>query len=200
MPVRPNSVQPSKVTDGYWLFARHSKQSDRDFSRCGKWMLMAIPNDRVDDIWRTVAPLVEAGQLGPDAKVSTARPNPNSPVPGTHAIMIYAHDWRDTDDLRRILTNLRHAGLGTARISFKRDDETFAGAYQNRGSRNVSVFVAEPGGADEPVRLYTSWLGPKTYLDGSNDAEIVAALAGAESQGEASRSSLHRFVRRARSF
>jgi hypothetical protein len=142
-------------------------------------MLMGISGAEVDEVWDKVAGLVESGQLGPSAKVSTCRPNPNSAAPDTFAIMVYAKDWRKVSDLRRILKTLRGGGLATGRAGFKRDHETRAGAYQNRGSKNVSVFVAEPGGdGGEPVRLYTNWLGAKTYLDGANDAEVVAAMVG----------------------
>lgn len=168
--------RPSDSLESYWIFARAGKKSKQDFRHSGKWMLMALPKERIDEVWETVVALVTAGQLGPEAKVSTARPNPNSPSPGKYAIMIYAYDWRDTNDLRRILRNLRTAGLATERISFKRDDETFAGAYQNSGSKYISVFIAEPGSGGDPIRLYTKWLGSKTYLDGKNDKEVVATI------------------------
>ena len=89
-------------------------------------------------------------------------------------IIVYANDWRDTADVRRILKTLRRAGLAGGWVHFKRDRETLAGAYGVRGHRGVSVWNARPGGHDE---ISTKWITgrPVPVTDG-NSAEIVAAI------------------------
>lgn len=170
----PDSLtNPSQVTDAYWVFAEISGRGPSNPATCGKWQVF-VPRDRVDDAWSTIATLVERGELGPSAKVSTAKENSNSSSgPQMHVLIVYAADWRDIDDLRRILRALRANGLADGWVHFKRDLETYAGAYVNRGSKSVSVWNAKP----ESDEISTKWIdGKRLVVTPENTAEVVAAI------------------------
>jgi hypothetical protein len=176
-----NDGLPSKVTTDYFLHAHVPAGTLGSFDTVGKWQVY-VQREHVDEAWTTVAAMVAAGQLGPAAKVSTAKENPNSSSsPDVHVVIVYAADWRDVADLRRILRALRGAGLAQGWVHFKRDRETYAGAYVNRGRRGVSVWNAAPGG-DE---ISTKWVtGKRVVVTDENVAEVVAqiqALDGAAS-------------------
>ena len=173
-----NADTPSRVNDEYWIYATDPGQpfieEDPATTRVGKWQLF-VPRQEVDHVWSVVAELVRRGQLGPTAKVATARESPNNPGAGDmHVIIVYANDWRDTADVRRILETLRQAGLARGWVHFKRDRETLAGAYGVRGHRGVSVWNARPGGHDE---ISTKWItGKPVPVTEGNSAEIVGAI------------------------
>ena len=165
---------PSVITDEFWVYCRRTDWTLGVSDIVGKWQLF-VPRGRVDHAWAYVVELVQTGQLGPVAKVSTARPNPNS-VGGRdlHVIIVYAPDWRDVVDVRRILRALREAGLARGWVHFKRDRETLAGAYGNRGGRGVSVWNSRAG--DE---ITTTWVtGKRVLVTDENAVEVVDAIEG----------------------
>jgi hypothetical protein len=176
--VTANAETPSRVNDEYWIYATDPGQplveEDPATTTVGKWQLF-VPRQKVDDAWALVAKLVTRGQLGPTAKVATARDNPNNPgAEDMHVIIVYANDWRDTADVRRILNTLRQEGLAKGWVHFKRDRETLAGAYGVRGHRGVSLWNARPGEHDE---ISTTWTtGKPVPVTEGNSAEIVAAI------------------------
>ena len=94
-------------------------------------------------------------------------------------IIVYATDWRDLDDLRRILRALRDAGVAQGWLHFKRDLETRSGAYLNRGSRGVSVWNAAPGG-DE---ISTKWItGKRVIVNAENKDEVISRIERQDSE------------------
>jgi hypothetical protein len=162
---------PSLVTDRVWLYADGpaGDETDDENPHAGKWLLY-VARDEADGVWAAVRLLAEQGWLGTGAKVSTRFSNPNANGED-HVVCMYVDDWRDTAEVRRVLVNLRAAGF-EAGLGFKRTRETTAGKYANRGDRGVCVFTAP----EESEGFYTAWLGGRTYLDGPNDAAIVAAI------------------------
>ena len=176
--VTAKSHRPSLVTDDYWLYADDPNQTQADGdpagTTTGKWQLF-VPRQHVDDVWTIVAGLVRQGELGPSAKVATATENPNTPgEKDMHVIAVYANDWRDVADVRRILKTLRREGLARGWVHFKRDRETLAGTYAQRGRQGVSVWNARPGNHDE---ISTKWTtGRSVTLTTDNSVEIVAAV------------------------
>ncbi len=115
--------------------------------------------------------MTRAGWLGPRAKVATAYPNPHR-TNDHHVICLYVDDWHDTNAVRRVLTNLRETGIGREWMNFKRDRDTNVGLYKRNGDRGVATFSAPP----DEERLFTKRLGEVTWLDGENDAAVVAAI------------------------
>ena len=167
----PDDERPSVVTDRPWLYAdaEHDADAASD-GDSGKWLIFA-PRERIDGVWGAVRTLTERGVLGPASKVSTAHANPHR-SDDTHVVCVYVSDWHDTATIRRVLGFLRSAGLGDGWLNFKRDADTFAGLYKLRGDGGVATFCAPP----DEVRIYTKRLGGTTWLDGSNDAEVIAAI------------------------
>jgi hypothetical protein len=104
--------------------------------------------EKVDGVWDLIAGDVEGGNLGPSAKVATARPNPHSRNPKVRLICVYTSDWRDKDDVRRVLRRLRAIGF-QERLSYKTDDDTMAGRY---GSGSA-IYVSQPGRDDFEDRI-----------------------------------------------
>jgi hypothetical protein len=98
--------------------------------------------------------------------------NPNSSGgPAEHVVIVYAADWRDVADVRRILRTVR-AGLATGWVHFKRDLETLAGVYGTRGRKGVSVWNSR--NCDQ---ISTRWLtGNSVVVTDENAAEVVAAI------------------------
>jgi hypothetical protein len=171
--------KPSTTTNDYWLWTEDPARVPGDPDTSGKWQVY-VQREYVDEAWATIASMVEAGRLGPAAKVSTAKENPNSSSgPGLHVIIVYAANWRDLDDLHHILRSLRDAGLAQGWVHFKRDLETRSGAYLNRGSRGVSVWNAAPGG-DE---ISTKWItGKRVVVTAENEDEVIAQIEGQDSK------------------
>ena len=98
-----------------------------------------MPKLEVDEWWKRIRTALDQGALGALAKVSTARPNPNSIDPDIHVICIYTYDYDDLADVRRVRESLRLLGA-TWKMSYKSDQATSAGQYRVRGNTRVSMF------------------------------------------------------------
>jgi hypothetical protein len=176
----PTAVNhPSKTTNADWVDIEVPDRPPRDYDTIGKWQVF-VPRATVDAVWAKVAELVLKGDLGPRAKVSTAKDSPINPGdPKNHVIVVYAADWRDVADVRRILRTLRQSGIAEGWLHFKRDRETLSGKYLVRGDRGVSVWNARPG-SDE---ISTKWLtGKRVIVTDENVAEVVAGIERLEAE------------------
>lgn len=165
--------KPSQITDKPYVRVEMADSPPCDDDFVGKWQIF-LDREHVDEAWAKVVALVLAGELGPSAKVSTARQNRNGiGGPNKHVMVVYAKDWRDLPDLRRILRRLREVGLGQRWVHFKRDRETLTGAYTVRGRMGVSVWNAPPG-VDE---ITTKWVtGTRLTVTDENEAVVVDAI------------------------
>lgn len=90
-------------------------------------------------MWASVKRAVENGELGAEAKVSTAKPNPNSIDPSKHVICVYTYDVEDRIDVMRVREALRTLGI-TWKIPYKTDMTTGAGLYTKHGATRVSTY------------------------------------------------------------
>jgi hypothetical protein len=127
-------VVPTKTTQTYWIVqdAPGSAPEAIEDEKAGKWLIFQEP-DQVDSVWKKVRDATVALELGISAKVSTAKPNPDS-RDNRKVIYIYTRDWSDEPDVMRVREKLR--GLGFVdRIGYKRNIETFAGEYAKKGKR-----------------------------------------------------------------
>ena len=133
-------VIPTKTTQMYWIVldAPGSAPEAIEDENAGKWLIFQEP-DQVDDSWKKVRDATVAGELGISAKVSTAKPNPDS-RDNRKVIYIYTKDWADEPDVMRVRENLRKLGF-VDRIGYKRNLETFAGEYAKKGKR-VTYYAA----------------------------------------------------------
>jgi len=127
-------VIPSKTTQMYWIVldAPGSAPEAIEDENAGKWLIFQEP-DAVDAAWKKVRDATIAHELGISAKVSTAKPNPDS-RDNRKVIYIYTKDWADEVDVMRVREKLRELGF-TDRIGYKRNIETFAGEYAQKGKR-----------------------------------------------------------------
>jgi len=133
-------VIPSKTTQMYWIVldAPGSAPEAIEDENAGKWLLFQEP-DQVDSSWKKIRDATVARELGISAKVSTAKPNPDS-RDNRKVIYVYTKDWADETDVMRVRTRLRELGF-VDRIGYKRNLETFAGEYAKKGKR-VTYYAA----------------------------------------------------------
>ncbi|POS80931.1 hypothetical protein DHEL01_v200698 [Diaporthe helianthi] len=96
--------------------------------RTGKWMLFIEPAS-VNEVWAIVAGATARNELGIAAKVAP-REEPGSPR--ERLVCIYTYDFRDKDDIARVLHRLRQLELvrdraGGRPIYYKADAFTYLG-------------------------------------------------------------------------
>ena len=133
-------ILPSKTTRMYWIVQDAPAPSGRglDDDQVGKWLIF-VAADRVDEAWRKIRDETVQGTLGISAKVSTAKPNPDSRDERS-VIYVYTRDWADEADVMRVRERLRELGF-TERIGYKRNIETYKGEYSEEG-RKVTYYSA----------------------------------------------------------
>ncbi|KAF2687722.1 DUF1917-domain-containing protein [Lentithecium fluviatile CBS 122367] len=97
----------------------------------GKWMLFPELAD-LSRIWRLVVDGVINNRLGPAAKVA-----PDDGSPGSRLICVYTKDFRDKDDVLRVLQELVTMGVaGTGRpIYYKSDPYTLLDIYRETAAK-----------------------------------------------------------------
>ncbi|KAI1945570.1 hypothetical protein LOZ12_002359 [Ophidiomyces ophidiicola] len=98
---RKINIKRRKVEDSILQAARDNNITT------GKWMLFRSV-DKVDDAWKAVASATAQGLLGIEAKVST---DPEGSSPQSRLICIYTKDFREKEDIRRVLLKLVDLGL-----------------------------------------------------------------------------------------
>jgi hypothetical protein len=127
-------VVPSKTTRMYWIVqdAPDVHPDAIEDELAGKWLIF-LPPDHVDEAWIKVRNATYGKELGISAKVSTAKPNPDS-RDNMKVIYVYTPDWRDESDVMRVRERLRELGF-TDRLGYKRNIETFRGEYAQKGKR-----------------------------------------------------------------
>jgi hypothetical protein len=127
-------VIPSKTTQMYWIVldAPGSLPEAIEDEKAGKWLIFQEP-DLTDAAWKKVRDATVALELGISAKVSTAKPNPDS-RDNRKVIYVYTPDWANEEEVMRVREKLRELGF-VDRIGYKRNIETFAGEYAKKGKR-----------------------------------------------------------------
>ncbi|KAF2200835.1 DUF1917-domain-containing protein [Delitschia confertaspora ATCC 74209] len=98
---------------------------------CGKWMLFPTSED-LHWTWRVIAEAIIDNRLGPTAKIAT-----NGGKPGSRLICVYTKDFRDTDDVLRVLKELVSMGLvdtASQGIYYKSDAYTYLDIYGHNAS------------------------------------------------------------------
>ena len=127
-------VFPLKTTQMYWIVldAPGSAPEAIEDENAGKWLIFQEP-DTVDAAWKKIRDATVNHELGISAKVSTAKPNPDS-RDNRKVIYVYTKDWADEADVMRVREKLRELGF-VDRIGYKRNIETFAGEYAKKGKR-----------------------------------------------------------------
>lgn len=127
-------VMPGKTTTMHWIVqdAPDVKPDAIEDELAGKWLIF-LPPDEIDSAWIRVRDATCRKELGISAKVSTARPNPDS-RDNRKVIYIYTPDWRDEADVMRVRERLRELGFSD-RLGYKRNIETYKGEYSEKGKK-----------------------------------------------------------------
>lgn len=134
-----SEAKPSEVAEVYWIYTERRKGKYPESTiRSGKWLVFVDEKD-VDEVWAKIRKAVEEGKLGSDAKVATAKPNPNATKPSKRVICVYTYDYTDEEDVRRIREELRKLGIAS-RIPYKTDEDTLSGKYQKTGHKRISKY------------------------------------------------------------
>lgn len=132
-------INPSQVTDEYWIFAERRQGTYPAHSKNGGKWLIFVPTRRIDNAWSKVKLATEAGRLGEMSKVATAKDNPNATNSSIKVICVYTYDWTDEEDVMRIRQELRQLGI-TRKIPYKADEDTESGKYANQGTKRISKY------------------------------------------------------------
>lgn len=133
---------PSKTENRYWLFELNESyefKKPRAERQSGKWLIFDTP-ETIDSTWLIVSEAVKRGQLGPSAKVSTAKPNPNAADQSTSVICVFTEDYNDRKDVHRVERALRYLGIKN-RLVYKLDRDV--GKYQHQGHQDLIKEISE---------------------------------------------------------
>jgi hypothetical protein len=127
-------VIPTRTTLMFYIIqdAPDVEKGQVDDENAGKWLIF-VDRDKADGAWRVIRDETIAGRLGISAKVSTAKPNPDS-RDDRKVIFVYTRDWRDEADVMRVRERLRELGY-EERLGYKRNIETYRGEYSKKGKR-----------------------------------------------------------------
>ncbi|MBB4789401.1 putative phosphothreonine lyase domain-containing protein [Streptomyces nodosus] len=115
-----------------------------EFAKAGKW-LWFLPLRALDAGWCLVKTAVEAGQLGPGAKVATLGSDFDGD-PTRRPVIIYTTNYHDEQDVQRVLNALRSLGVHDA-LAYKTDDATARGDYGDR----TGIYTS-PAGTTKIIR------------------------------------------------
>ncbi len=127
-------VTPTRTTLTYYIIqdAPDVETGELDDENAGKWLIF-VDRDKVDGAWRIIRDETISGLLGISAKVSTAKPNPDS-RDDRKVIFVYTRNWQDEADVMRVRERLRELGY-EERLGYKRNIETYKGEYSKKGKR-----------------------------------------------------------------
>ena len=127
-------IVPTRTTHSYWIWQIAPGVDVDGCSRdeAGKWLIFLSPAE-ADDAWVAIRDATIAGNLGIGAKVSTDRKNPDS-RDNRKVIYVFTKDWEDEADVMRVREYLKTLGF-VDRIGYKRNLDTYAGEYREKGKR-----------------------------------------------------------------
>ncbi|MFB7852654.1 putative phosphothreonine lyase domain-containing protein [Streptomyces sp. NPDC056053] len=150
---QPAQDRPATCTHTPWLWADNaSEHPDKEHLWSGKWLWFP-PICLLDASWETIRIATQDGLLGYRSKAATlinARPGSDE---SRRPICVYTHDWRDLDDVRRVLNALRDLGIVDV-LLYKTDSDTKQGLYGG----GASTYKAFPGRRDMNIPRRTELL------------------------------------------
>lgn len=139
-PVKNDSdAKPSQFEGAFWIYARRQEGSyPHRTENSGKWLVF-VPIEKIDAVWEAIKLATEQGLMGNTSKVSTAPQKPNFKETGRRVICVYTYDSDDAEDVRRIREELRKLGF-VSKLSYKTDQDSWAGKYRSTGHTNISKY------------------------------------------------------------
>ncbi|SHN34745.1 putative phosphothreonine lyase domain-containg protein [Streptomyces yunnanensis] len=115
-----------------------------EYAKAGKW-LWFLPVRALDAGWHLIKTAVEAGQLGPGAKVATLR-NDFDGDPTRRPVIVYTANYHNQDDVQRVLNALRSLGVRDT-LAYKTDEATRRGEYGD-----LTSIYTSPAGTTKVIR------------------------------------------------
>lgn len=127
-------ILPTRTMHMFWIHQDAPLSTPDACSReeAGKWLLF-IPAAEADDAWVKIRDATAAGELGIGAKASTARSGKGA-RDDKMVIYVFTKSWEDEADVMRVREQLKALGF-TDRIGYKRNIDTYAGEYREKGKR-----------------------------------------------------------------
>lgn len=127
-------IVPTKTTKSYWIQqdSPGTAAGSSAAEKAGKWLIFLAPED-ADVAWQKVRNATVDGTLGIGAKVSTAKENEDL-QDDRKVIYVFTADWTDEADVMRVREELKNLGFAD-RIGYKRNLDTYAGEYHEKGKR-----------------------------------------------------------------
>lgn len=125
---------PSQTIKSYWI--QQGKPGVNPTlcgaEEAGKWLIFIAPEE-ADELWVKIRNATINGELGIGAKVSTAKENEDS-RDERRVIYVFTENWEDEPEVMRVREVLKTMGV-TDRIGYKRNMDTYAGEYREKGKR-----------------------------------------------------------------
>ena len=160
---------PTQTVDVYWIYTYYPTyqfQKEKSERVSGKWLIFEHVSE-VDATWKKIELATLKGLLGPSAKVSTAKPNPNAFDVTMKVICVYTEDFNNKLDIDRIAKAIRSLGIDN-KLIYKLDRDI--GKYHKDGFTNLSQKVRYSRKYEEvlawliehPNDKYIRFIGPST--------------------------------------
>ena len=133
-----SSVNPSTVTDRYWVYCWHPQEELLD-ETYGKWLVFRPKaSGELDKIWHVIRQCVEAKEFGDGctaAKCSTALENPNeAPVGSPKGVICVYTTQKAINEVGLLLIE-----KVCQTIRYKTDETTLKGLYAFKGHGKVTM-------------------------------------------------------------
>ncbi|HJJ28568.1 MAG TPA: DUF1917 domain-containing protein [Methanocorpusculum sp.] len=125
---------PTKTFRSYWIWQEKPGCAPGAASAeaAGKWLMFVQPEE-ADSAWEKIRDATLAGKLGIGAKISTSKENEDS-HDDRKVIYVFTENWENEEDVMRVRAELKTIGF-TDRIGYKRNLDTYAGEYREKGKR-----------------------------------------------------------------
>ncbi|KAG7156456.1 UPF0696 protein C11orf68 homolog [Homarus americanus] len=106
---------------------------------CGKWIIYAGPNAKVDSYWKKVATAIVKDQL----PAISAKVSPLSTDKNTHVLCIYNKDFTDEEEVCHLEHAIRKIGL-KCQLVYKPDAYTYMGIYRkNKWGLRPTIYKSD---------------------------------------------------------
>ena len=117
-----DTTLPSQVPEYAWISCTPEPKEEITIgldTLVGKWMVFCETMQEADELWKHIKVQLYQDELGISAKAATKF----KPGEKGYLICIYTKDWRNTEDVIRVLATIRELGVkGT--IYYKSDEMT----------------------------------------------------------------------------
>lgn len=156
-----NDDKPTEASVSHWLYSKHVGEGCHETNNpcetyVGKWLIFESP-DKIDNVWDNVKEATNKGLLGISSKVST-RKQTQEYGEGQYVICVYTKDFRDKDNVKQVLQELRKIGI-IQKLYYKTDSTTLEGLYSKEGpltkkKGKASLYCSDDFEAKKEISLF----------------------------------------------